>query len=77
MIAMALSCTPELIIADEPTTALDVTPLYVQAQILELIAEMREKFGTAVLIIKVLDSQSWGSGPVCGSIERDVRGFPG
>ena len=48
MIAMALSCRPDLIIADEPTTALDVT---VQAQILELLAEMREKLGTAVLII--------------------------
>ena len=48
MIALALSCTPELIIADEPTTALDVT---VQAQILELIAEMRERLGTVVLII--------------------------
>ena len=48
MIAMALSCSPDLIIADEPTTALDVT---VQAQILELIAEMRDKLGTAVLII--------------------------
>ena len=48
MIAMALSCSPDLIIADEPTTALDVT---VQAQILELLAEMRETLGTAVLII--------------------------
>ena len=48
MIALALSCTPELIIADEPTTALAVT---VQAHILELIAEMRERLGTAVLII--------------------------
>jgi len=48
MIAMAMSCSPDLIIADEPTTALDVT---VQAQILELLAEMREKLGTAVLII--------------------------
>ena len=48
MIAIALSCSPDLIIADEPTTALDVT---VQAQILELLAEMREKLGTAVLII--------------------------
>ena len=48
MIAIALSCNPDVIIADEPTTALDVT---VQAQILELIAEMRERLGTAVLII--------------------------
>ena len=48
MIAMALSCNPELIIADEPTTALDVT---VQAQILEIIAELRERLHTAVMII--------------------------
>ncbi len=48
MIAMALSCSPELIIADEPTTSLDVT---VQAQILEIIAELRSKLGTAVMII--------------------------
>ena len=48
MIAMALSCTPELIIADEPTTALDVT---VQAQILEIIANLRAATGTAVMII--------------------------
>jgi oligopeptide/dipeptide ABC transporter ATP-binding protein len=48
MIAMALSCNPELIIADEPTTSLDVT---VQAQILEIIAGLRAEFGTAVMII--------------------------
>ncbi len=48
MIAMALSCSPDLIIADEPTTALDVT---IQAQILELLADTRERLGTAVLII--------------------------
>lgn len=48
MIAMALSCNPELIIADEPTTALDVT---VQAQILEIIADLRSKLDTAVMII--------------------------
>jgi len=48
MIATALLCQPALLIADEPTTALDVT---VQAQILALMAELREKFGTAILLI--------------------------
>ena len=48
MIAMALSCNPKLLIADEPTTALDVT---IQAQILELIQELKEKFGMAVMLI--------------------------
>ena len=48
MIAMALSCNAEVLIADEPTTALDVT---IQAQILELIGKMNEKFNTAVIII--------------------------
>lgn len=48
MIAMALACNPELLIADEPTTALDVT---IQAQILELILELKEKLGTAILLI--------------------------
>jgi oligopeptide/dipeptide ABC transporter ATP-binding protein len=48
MIAMALSCNPKLLIADEPTTALDVT---IQAQILELIKELQERTGTALLLI--------------------------
>lgn len=48
MIAMALACDPELLIADEPTTALDVT---IQAQILDLINRLREKLGMAVLLI--------------------------
>jgi oligopeptide/dipeptide ABC transporter ATP-binding protein len=48
MIAMALSCNPQLLIADEPTTALDVT---IQAQILELLGELRAKFGLAMLFI--------------------------
>src|SRR5574341_872227 len=48
MIAMALACVPELLIADEPTTALDVT---IQAQILDLILDMREKMGTSVVLI--------------------------
>jgi len=48
MIAMALMCGPDLIIADEPTTALDVT---IQAQILRLIRELQREFGTAVVFI--------------------------
>jgi oligopeptide/dipeptide ABC transporter ATP-binding protein len=48
MIAMALGCRPELLISDEPTTALDVT---IQAQILELITKLKDDLGTAVMMI--------------------------
>ena len=48
MIAMALACVPELLIADEPTTALDVT---IQAQIIDLMLDLREKTGTSILMI--------------------------
>jgi oligopeptide/dipeptide ABC transporter ATP-binding protein len=48
MIAMALSCNPKVLIADEPTTALDVT---IQAQILDLMRELRETLGTAIILI--------------------------
>jgi len=48
MIAMALACSPALLIADEPTTALDVT---IQAQILDLMRALREKLGTAIILI--------------------------
>jgi peptide/nickel transport system ATP-binding protein len=48
MIAMALSCNPSLLIADEPTTALDVT---VQAQILALLAQLRGEFGSSIILI--------------------------
>jgi peptide/nickel transport system ATP-binding protein len=48
MIAMAIACNPRLLIADEPTTALDVT---IQAQILEIILELQRKLGTAVILI--------------------------
>ena len=48
MIAMALCCNPDMLICDEPTTALDVT---IQAQILDLINELKEKTGTSVMMI--------------------------
>jgi peptide/nickel transport system ATP-binding protein len=48
MIAIALACNPQLVIADEPTTALDVT---IQAQILDLLAELKERLGMAVMLI--------------------------
>ena len=48
MIAMALACNPEILIADEPTTALDVT---IQAQILDLIMRLKEEFGAAIMMI--------------------------
>jgi len=48
MIAMALACEPDILIADEPTTALDVT---IQAQILDLMHDLQERFGTAILFI--------------------------
>jgi peptide/nickel transport system ATP-binding protein len=48
MIAIALACKPQLLIADEPTTALDVT---IQAQILDLLAELKEEMGMAILLI--------------------------
>lgn len=48
VIAMALACNPQLLLADEPTTALDVT---IQAQVLEMIAELREKLGTSMILI--------------------------
>jgi oligopeptide transport system ATP-binding protein len=48
MIAMGLACNPRVLIADEPTTALDVT---IQAQILELMVELQEKYGTAIIMI--------------------------
>ena len=48
MIAIALACNPKVLIADEPTTALDVT---IQAQILELLAEIKQRLGTAIILI--------------------------
>ncbi|MEO7538988.1 MAG: ABC transporter ATP-binding protein [Pyrinomonadaceae bacterium] len=68
MIAMALSCDPELLIADEPTTALDVT---IQAQILELIKGLKERLGTSVILI------THDLGVVAGMTEKIIVMYAG
>ncbi len=83
MIAMALSCNPKLLIADEPTTAVDVT---IQAQLLELIARLSKEFKTAVIIIThnlgvVARYANWVNVMYAGRIieaasARDVYGEP-
>jgi len=67
MIAMALSCNPKLLIADEPTTALDVT---VQAQILELMMALKDDLGTSVMLIT---HDPWSDCGDCGQGCGDVR----
>ena len=51
MIAMALACNPKLLIADEPTTALDVI---IQAEILKLMNELKEEFNTSILLLRMI-----------------------
>ena len=68
MIAMALSCDPELLIADEPTTALDVT---IQAQIMELLSSLQQRLGLAILLI------THDLGVVAESCERVVVMYTG
>jgi peptide/nickel transport system ATP-binding protein len=68
MIAMALACRPEILIADEPTTALDVT---IQAQILRLLRALQREFGTAVILI------SHNLGVIAESVQRVVVMYAG
>ena len=71
MIAMALSCNPSLLIADEPTTALDVT---IQAQIMDLILELKEEMGMAVLA-RVLELFDHPAHPYTRALLRSVPGI--
>ncbi len=68
LIAMALACRPKLLIADEPTTALDVT---IQAEILELLADLQRRFGMAVLLI------THNLGIVAGQTQRTLVMYAG
>ncbi|KXO13775.1 Oligopeptide transport system permease protein OppB [Moritella sp. JT01] len=68
MIAMALLCRPKLLIADEPTTALDVT---IQAQIMQLLNELKEKFNTAIIMI------THDLGVVAGSCDKVLVMYAG
>ena len=68
MIAMALLCRPKLLIADEPTTALDVT---VQAQIMDLLNELKDKFNTAIIMI------THDLGVVAGSCDKVLVMYAG
>ena len=68
MIAIALACNPQVLIADEPTTALDVT---IQAQILDLMLELKEKLGTAIILI------THGLGVIAETCERAIVMYAG
>jgi peptide/nickel transport system ATP-binding protein len=68
MIAMALSCNPKLLIADEPTTALDVT---IQAQVLDLLADLKTRMGMAVMLI------THAMGVIAGTAQRVVVMYAG
>src|SRR5437879_13814733 len=67
MIAMALSCNPSVLLADEPTTALDVT---IQAQIIELMRELQREFSTSIVMI------THNLGAVAGMCDNVVRMYP-
>ena len=68
MIAMAIACNPKLLIADEPTTALDVT---IQAQILELLLSLQRERGMALILI------THDMGVVAETVERGVVQYAG